>query len=107
MTSAALFNPRLTANFEKTYVDLDHSDPIDAFVAADRLRLGRDLPAPFHYEERYFPVRLLTRYRFHLVHNLAREKAYCLAILYLKASEYTRKGKKPFSSVFGAASPVE
>lgn len=96
------FNPRLTANFKKTYVDLDHSDPIDAFVAADRLRLGRDLPAPFHYEECYFPVRLLTRYRYHVVHNLAREKAYCLAILYLKASEYTRI--KPFSSVFGAAS---
>ena len=96
------FNPRLTANFKKTYVDLDHSDPIDAFVAADRLRLGRDLPAPFHYEDRYFPLRLLTRYRFHLIHNLAREKAYCLAILYLKASEYTRL--KPFSNVFGAAS---
>lgn len=98
------FNPRLTANFKKTYVDLDHSDPIDAFVTADRLRLGRDLPAPFHYEERYLPVRLLTRYRYHLVHNLAREKAYCLAALYLKASEYSRKDKKPFSNVFGAAS---
>jgi len=98
------FNPRLTANFKKTYVDLDHSDPIDAFVAADRLRLGRDLPAPFHYEGRYFPLRLLTRYRYHLVHNLAREKAYCLACLYLKASEYTRKDKKPFSNLFGAAS---
>ena len=61
-------NPRLTANFKKTFVDLDHCDPIDAFVIADRLRL-------------------LTRYRFHLAHNLAREKAYCLAILYLKASE--------------------
>jgi len=96
------FNPRLTAHFKKTYVDLDHSDPIDAFVVADRLRLGRDLPAPFHYEERYFPLRLLTRYRFHLVHNLAREKAYCLAILYLKVSEYTRI--QPFSNVFGAAS---
>ena len=95
-------NPRLTANFKKTYVDLDHSDPIDAFVAADRLRLGRDLPTPFHYEERYFPLRLLTRYRYHLVHNLAREKAYCLTILYLKASEYTRI--KPFSCIFGAAS---
>ncbi|GEM_PF-4394326 len=44
-------------------MDLGHCDPIDAFVAADRLRLGRDLPAPFHYEECYFPVRLLTRYR--------------------------------------------
>jgi transposase len=98
------FNPRLTANFKKTYVDLDHSDPIDAFVAADRLRLGRDLPAPFHYEERYSAVRFLTRYRHHLVHNLAREKAYCLAALYLKASEYSRQDKKPFSNVFGAAS---
>ena len=96
------FNPRLTAHFKKTYVALDHDDPLDAFVAADRLRLGRDLPAPFHYEERYFPLRLLTRYRYHLVHNLAREKAYCLAILYLKASEYTRL--QPFSNLFGAAS---
>ena len=96
------FNPRLTANFKKTYVDLDHSDPTDAFVAADRLRLGRDLPVPFHYEDRYLPLRLLTRYRFHVVHNLAKEKAYCLALLYLKASEYTRI--KPFSNVFGAAS---
>lgn len=83
-------------------MDLGHSDPIDAFVSADRLRLGRDLPAPFHYEERYFPLRLLTRYRYHVVHNLVREKAYCLAILYLKASEYT--SIKPFANVFGAAS---
>lgn len=98
------FNPRLTANFKKTYVDLDHADSIDAFVVADRLRMGRDLPAPFHYEERYFSVRLLSRYRYHVVHNVAREKAYCLAFLYLKVSEYTRKDKKPFSNVFGAAS---
>lgn len=96
------FNPRLTANFKKTYADLDHADPIDAFVIADRLRLGRDLPAPFHLDPRYFQLRLLTRYRYHLVHTLAREKAYCLAVLYLKASEYTRL--KPFADVFGAAS---
>ncbi|RMD71889.1 MAG: IS110 family transposase [Gammaproteobacteria bacterium] len=95
-------NPRLTANFKRTYTDQDKTDPLDAFVIADRLRLGRDLPPPFHYDERFFPLRLLTRYRFHLVHNLAREKAYCLTILYLKASEYTRI--RPFSNVFGAAS---
>ena len=39
------FNPRLTANFKKTYSDLDHTDLNDAFVAADRLRLGRDQQA--------------------------------------------------------------
>jgi len=98
------FNPRLTANYKKTFVDLDHDDPIDAFVVADRLRIGRDLPASFHYEERYFPVRVLTRYRYHLVHQLAREKAYCLAILYFKYSEYSRKDKRPFSNLFGATS---
>ena len=98
------FNPRLTANYKKTFVDLDHDDPIDAFVVADRLRIGRDLPASFHYEERYFPVRVLTRYRQHLVHQLAREKTYCLAILYFKYSEYSRKDKRPFSNLFGATS---
>jgi transposase len=105
------FNPRLTAKFKETYADLDHTDPYDAFVAADRLRLGRDLPAPFQSDDTYLPIRFLTRYRYHVVHNLAREKAYCLSILYLKASEYTRQDgdkphqdQRPFSNVFGAAS---
>jgi transposase len=95
-------NPRLTANFAKTYVDRDHTDVGDAFVIADRLRMGRDLPPPYQLDARYLAVRLLTRYRFHLVHTLAREKAYALAILYLKASEYGRL--KPFGNLFGAAS---
>jgi transposase len=95
-------NPRLTANFAKTYVDRDHTDLNDAFVIADRLRLGRDLPPPYQLDARYLALRLLTRYRFHIVHVLAREKAYALAILYLKASEYGRL--KPFANLFGAAS---
>jgi hypothetical protein len=98
------FNPRLTANFKKTHVDLDHTDSLDAVVIADRLRLGRDLPAPFGYEGTYLPLRFLTRYRYHVVHALAQEKSYCLAILYLKASECTRPDKKPFSDIFGATS---
>lgn len=96
------FNPRLTANFKKTYSDLDKTDAIDAFITADRLRLGRDLPHPFQYDAPYMALRLLTRHRFHLVHCLVREKAYFLAYLYLKASEYTRL--KPFGDVFGATS---
>jgi transposase len=98
------FNPRLTANYKKAMGDLDHSDPIDALYIADRLRTKRKLPTLFHYDERYFPVRVLTRYRYHLVHQLAREKSYCLAMLYLKYSEYSRKDKKPFSELFGATS---
>lgn len=97
-------NPRLTANFKKSYVDMDKTDPIDAFVIADRLRWGRDIGMPFEYDPSYLALRFLTRYRYHVVHNLAREKAYCTAILYLKASEYSREDKKPFSNLFGAAS---
>jgi transposase len=100
------FNPRLTANYKKAMGDLDHTDPIDALYIADRLRTKRKLPTPFHYDERYFPVRVLTRYRYHLVHQLAREKSYCLAMLYLKFSEYSRKDMKPFSELFGATSRV-
>jgi transposase len=95
-------NPRLTATFSKTYGDADHTDRSDAAMIADRLRLGRDLPAPFACDERYLPLRLLTRYRCHLLHALVREKAYFLAILYLKASEYARL--KPFSDLFGVTS---
>jgi Transposase/Transposase IS116/IS110/IS902 family len=95
-------NPRLTANFAKTYVDHDHTDLSDAFVIADRLRMGRDLPPPYQLDARYLAVRLLTRYRFHLIHAVAREKAYALAIVYLKASEYGRL--KPFGNLFGTAS---
>jgi transposase len=97
-------NPRLTAKFKEAYVDMDKDDPLDAFTVADRLRFGRDIRHPFEYDEAHLALRFLTRYRYHVVHNLAREKAYCTAILYLKASEYSRKDKKAFSDLFGAAS---
>jgi transposase len=99
-----LFNPRLTAKFKQSYGERDKTDPNDAFIVADRFRFGRDLPVPFAYEETYLPLRFLTRYYFHVTHNLAREKAYALAIIYLKASEYTHPDKKPFKNIFGAAS---
>ncbi len=99
-----LLNPRLTANFKKSYVDLDKSDPIDAYVIADRLRWGRDITTPFDYDEKLLGLRFLTRYRYHVVHQLASEKAYCTAILYLKASEYSNDDQQAFSNLFGAAS---
>ena len=103
-TELFLLNPRLTANFKKSYMDMDKSDDLDAFVVADRLRWGRDIQHPFQYDEKLLSLRFLTRYRYHVVHQLAGEKAYCLSILYLKASEYSNADKQPFSYLFGAAS---
>jgi len=96
------FNPRLIATFRKTFSERNKTDLIDAAIIADRLRFGRDLPQAYVCDERYQALRMLTRHRFHLVHQIVREKAYFLAHLYLKASEYTRL--QPFSDVFGATS---
>lgn len=101
-TELYAFNPRVTATFRKTYSRRDKTDRIDAVIIADRLRFGRDLPHPYRYDEPYESLRLLTRHRYRLVHQITREKAYCLAHLYLKASEYTRI--MPFSDPFGATS---
>lgn len=103
-TEGYVFNPRLTAAFKQNYTNSDKSDPKDAQVAADRLRWGRDIPKPFSYEEEYLALRFLTRYRYHLVHDLAREKAYCTSTLYLKASEYSRDDRQAFTDLFGATS---
>jgi transposase len=97
-------NPRVTAKYKDSFSDKDKTDDSDAHIIADRLRTyGRqDLPAPFEPDLAYLGLRFLTRYRYHLVEDLVREKNYCMCILYLKANEY-REGH-PFSDVFSATS---
>jgi transposase len=98
------FNPRVTAQYKETFSDKDKNDDSDAYVVADRLRTysRQDLPAPFDPDLRYLALRFLTRYRYHLVQDLVREKNYFLSFLYLKASEY--RADHPFANVFGATS---
>jgi len=99
------FNPRVVANFRKSFSDLDKTDCLDAHLIAERLRFGRDLPVPFMMEALYLPLRTLTRYRYHLVGELVRVKSYTLALVYLKASEYNvSREKRPFGNIFGATS---
>ena len=98
------FNPRVIHNFKKALGDGEKTDERDAEVAAERLRFGKELPRPFDMDELYLPLRSLTRYRFHLVNELVRVKSYCLSQIYLKATHYTDKDKKPFSKPFGATS---
>lgn len=99
-----LLNPRVTARYKETFSDKDKSDQIDAGVIADRLRTysRQDLPAPFAPDLTYLGLRFLTRYRYHLVQDLVREKNYCLSVLYLKANAY--REEHPFSNVFGVTS---
>ncbi len=95
------FNPRLIKGFKKALADTPKSDINDAYAIAERLRFGH-LPAPFIPNELYQPLQRLTRFRFHLTHQISREKNYFLSFLFLKFSEY--QNLDPFSNTFGAAS---
>lgn len=100
-TSVFRFNPKVIRGFKKSYPERDKTDIIDAFVIAERLRFGH-LPEPYTSEQCYLPLRRLTRYRFHLVKTIVREKSCFLNNLFLK---YSALGKvKPFSQVFGHTS---
>lgn len=92
-------NPKLITKFKDAYVDLDKNDHIDAWLIADRLRFGR-LPMTMVMQEQYIALQRLTRMRFHLVHNLTREKQYFLTNLFYKCSAFTSEVD---SSVFGHA----
>jgi transposase len=98
------FNPRVTAKHRETFQDMDKDDPEDAYVLADRLRLGRELPHPFVFDAEALALRTLTRLRCRLTHDLVQVKLYCLQLIYLKASEYTLRGKAAFEDPFGASS---
>jgi transposase len=92
-------NPKLISKFRESYVDLDKTDYIDAWIIADRLRFGR-LPTTLMMQEQYIALQRLTRMRFHLVHNLTREKQYFLQHLFYKCNAFTSEVD---SSVFGHA----
>ncbi|MCA9971078.1 MAG: IS110 family transposase [Anaerolineales bacterium] len=96
------FNPKLVHNFRKSLGDWDKTDDLDTAVIVERLRFGRQLPYPFHMEERYLPLRTLTRYRYHLVRELVRVKSHALSLVYLKGSEYT--AQPAFGDIFGQTS---
>ncbi|GGK31338.1 hypothetical protein GCM10010965_25190 [Caldalkalibacillus thermarum] len=92
-------NPKLIRKFKEAYTDLDKTDGIDAWIIADRLRFGRlKVTAVMH--EQFIALQRLTRMRYHLVHQLTREKQYFLQHLFYKCSSFTQEVD---SSVFGHA----
>jgi len=95
-------NPHLITTFRKNFGALPKTDCADAFLIAERIRFGRQLPSPFQLDARYAPIQRLTRFRCHLAQNLAREKSYFLSFLFLTFSTYGQIA--PFGDPFGATS---
>jgi hypothetical protein len=96
-----LLNPRWVKWFKKCFAQDNKTDEKDAYYIAERTRTHRP-DATWLADPDVLALRFYTRLRFHLVQNLAREKCYFSAFLFLKASSYRRL--KPFSDVFGATS---
>ncbi|MDC3424284.1 IS110 family transposase [Aquibacillus sp. 3ASR75-11] len=100
-TSIYVLNARKVARFKKGYDTLPKNDRIDAWVIADHLRFGRlpnEMKDAIHYEA----LQRLTRTRFHLAKEIARNKTYFLNQLFIKFSGMRQDN--PFSNTFGATS---
>ncbi|WP_353095124.1 IS110 family transposase [Tissierella praeacuta] len=98
-------NPKTTANYRKSFVDMDKTDPLDAFVIADFARCARITSSPWRGSQ-FLALQRLTRHRLHLVECITREKTYMVSNIYLKFSQLAvlDKEDKPFSNNYGATS---
>ena len=97
-------NPKMTANYRKSYVGMDKTDPMDAFLIADFARVGRTKKCEPWRGGQYLALKRLTRHRLHLAECITREKTYMVSNLYLKFSELQllEGDEQPFSNIYGA-----
>ena len=104
-THVYCINPKLVANYKKSYVGLGKNDAIDAFIIADFARVGRITSAPWRGSQ-FLALKRLTRHRLHLVECMTREKTYLVSNLYLKFSELQmlEGDDQPFCDIYGATS---
>ncbi|WP_329602303.1 IS110 family transposase [Blautia liquoris] len=69
-------NPKATANYRKSYVAMDKTDPMDAYLIADFARVGRIKKCEAWRGSQFLALKRLTRHRLHLAECITREKAY-------------------------------
>ena len=98
-------NPKTIANYRKSFVDMDKTDPLDSYIIADFARCGRITCEPWRGAQ-FLALQRLTRHRLHLVECVTREKTYMVSNIYLKFSELAvlDKDDKPFSNTYGTTS---
>lgn len=98
-------NAKSIANYRKSYIEMEKTDPGDARLIADFARIGRcNNLRPFRAAQ-HIALKRLTRERYHLSEQLSREKNYVLNNIYLKVSGLITLPNKdlPFSDNFSAS----
>ena len=101
-------NAKLIEKYKETFVDRSKTDPEDAFLCADYVRIGKckDLPPVMGYQK--IALQRLTRQRKHIAEQLGIEKQYLSSNLYLKFSALkVNPDERPFSNIYGKTSTKE
>lgn len=92
-----VINPKVSRNYQRSFADIDKTDPKDAFILADIARVGRtEGLTPFKGAQK-LALERLTRHRLHIAECLTREKVYALNNAFLKFSNF----QEIFSNNFG------
>lgn len=99
-------NPKQTANYRKSYIGMEKTDPTDAYLIADFGRVGRTKKLEPWRGGQFIALKRLTRHRTHLSECITREKTYMVSNLYLKFSELQllEGDDRPFGNIYGATS---
>lgn len=96
-------NPMMIANYRKSFIGMNKTDPLDAFIIADFARVGRISTSPWRGSQ-HLALQRLTRHRLHLIECITREKTYMVSNIFLKFSQLTvlKDDAHPFTSNYTA-----
>lgn len=106
-TSVVIYsvNAKSIAKYKESYIEMEKTDPGDAFLCADFARIGRCKKLRPFRSAQHIALKRLTRERYHLAEQLTREKNYVLNNIYLKISGFITLPNKdlPFYDNFSAS----
>jgi len=100
-TQVYCLNPKMIANYRKSFIGLSKTDPKDAYIIADFARVGRITQEPWRGSQ-FLALQRLTRHRLHIIECITREKTYMISNMFLKFSELSVGEDSPFSNNYGA-----
>ena len=103
-SSVYTVNAKSIDKYKDSYIEIEKTDPGDAFIIADFIRVGRtNSLSPFKGSQ-FLALQRLTRQRKHLADQISKEKCYVSANIFLKFSGLENTNSKPFSNTFGKSS---
>lgn len=94
-------NAKSIENYKRTFIDREKTDPEDAYLVADYLRVGKCKKSHPVTGYQKLALQRITRQRMHVAELLGKEKQYLSSNLYLKFSALkVNPNDNPFSNTF-------